>query len=151
MHRIKKNLLILALFTITISNAYAERNWINLGNSALGKWNIFIDKDSIKKMDDGIYVAITYQDLGVLQQGVDEYDEKGNHKFNKMIKYRSYRSIDLYDCKKKMIGHIETRYYKGEKPNKDTLVLSRKEENPIWLKVIIEKKIFNFVCEKGAH
>ena len=44
----------------------------------MGKWNIFIDKESIKKMDDGIFIAITYQDLGVLQQGIDEYDEKKN-------------------------------------------------------------------------
>ena len=52
---------------------------------------------------------------------------------------------------KKMIGHLETRYYKNEKPNLNKLDHTKKEENPVWLNVIIEKKIFNFICDKGVN
>jgi hypothetical protein len=128
--------------------AHAERNWINLGRSTLGPWDIFVDKDSIRKMDDNVYAAISYQDLGVVQRGLDEFDSKGRSIFNTKIRYRSYRSIGLYDCKNNLTGHLETRYYLGSKPSKETLVHVKKESDPVWLNIIVEPKIFNYVCNK---
>lgn len=138
---------LLAVSTMVIAfNVYAERTWVNLGKSALGPWKIFIDSSSLKEVEPHVYAAVTYEDLGVLQRGLDEYDSKGNHSYNTRIRYRTYSSLDVYDCKNKRIANIQTRYYTGDKPSKSGLVHRIKEENPIWSSDILEPKFFAYVC-----
>ena len=93
-----------------------------------------------------IFAAKTYQDFKVTQNGIDLYDSDGKRRYITELKYRSSRSVYLYDCQKKMIGLIETRYFSKDKPNQKDLVLKNEIKDPIWTKFIIEKKFFDYVC-----
>ena len=140
----KKNL-IFFLFFCFILNAHSEdTEWVDLGKSALGSWNIYVDKNSILKVDDMIFAAKTYQDFKVTQNGIDLYDSDGKRRYITELKYRSSRSVYLYDCQKKMIGLIETRYFSKDKPNQKDLVLKNEIKDPIWTKFIIEKKYYGY-------
>jgi len=133
---------IISLLPFFAHEAFAEREWVNWGRSELGPWLIFVDKESVREVEPTIYAAITYLDLGVLQRGLDEYDVNGKHSCNTRIRYRSYRSIDLYDCRSRKTATIPTRYYRSERPSREGLIHKVDREDPVWSTQILEPKFF---------
>lgn len=139
-------LFFLALLASSPSEA-SEKNWVLLGNSPLGKWPTYIDVNNIMNHGNGLYTAATYEDMGITQGGIDVVGKDGQLYFDTSVKYRSSRSVDTYDCLRRLIANHEIRYYSGAKPKKSELVYRHVEESPQWIEgIVTDDVVFNYLC-----
>jgi len=136
------------LFLCACFNAYgSERDWVLLGNSDFGNWNIYIDSKSIKHQEANIYSAVSFQDMGVMQEGIDKLDSNGHLIYDMSKHYRSSMAVSVYDCSNRVSTYIVIKYYTSAKPDKNYLVYTENNDNPIMTNVY-ESRAFNYVCNR---
>ena len=139
---------ILLAFTALAAGAETNRNWMDLGESGLGPWHVYVDTNSIRKDDRGHYHVHVLDDHRVTQSGVDRYDDQGNYYRDKNFPHKSTVTHYVLDCKEKMEVSLSISYFEGVMATGD-LVLFERENDPFWMDILAfaEPKIFEHVCK----
>ena len=131
--------------------AYSEKSkdkWLYVGPSDIKAGDLYVLNGSIKKKDGDIRTAVILNIMPVQQLGIDRFDASGKNFYDTSKPHRSILHLDVYDCKNKKIGNFETRYYSSEFPSKQSLVEVDIDQDPRWFNLIIEKKLFSYICSK---
>ena len=132
-------------------NAYSEiskEKWLYVGPSDISAGDFYVMKGSIKEKDGGMRTAVVLNVFHVQQMGIDRFDASGKNFYDTSKPYRSTLHLEVYDCKNKRIGSFETRYFTSEFPSKKSLLEVDIDPDPKWFSLIIEKRLFNYICSK---
>jgi hypothetical protein len=131
--------------------AYSQMNkkeWLYVGPSDISAGDFYVLNGSIKKKDDDIRLAVILNIMPVKQIGIYRHDASGKGFLDKSKPYRSILHSDAYDCKNKRIGSVQTQYFSSEFPSNQSLVEVDVDQDPRWFNLIIEKKLFTYICSK---
>ena len=142
----KSLLFFLTSFIFGASCLAAEKDWVFVGRSAIGTWSIYVNRNTIREVETKVFMAEVLEDHKVQQMGIDIDDKNNKTHFYTNYKHRSSKSIEVFDCSKKMTGLLKANYYEGPMAT-GKLVYKYKETDPLWSKLIIEKGVFNYICK----
>lgn len=127
----------------------AQSNWVPLGQSSLGKWQIYIESNSVHTDANGYVSVLVLDDYRVTQTGVDFVDSSGHMFRDEEHRYRSSVTRYLLDCAKRRERMLQMRYYAGDMGT-GALVLLENETDPIWTDLLfdLEKNLVRFACSR---
>lgn len=136
------------LFPFPAFSEKSKEKWLYVGPSDINAGDFYVLNGSIKKKDGDIRTAVILNISPVKQLGIFRYDPSGKSFHDTSKPYRSTLHSDAYDCKNKTKGNFETRYYSSEFPSNQSLVEVDIDQDPRWFNLIIEKKLFTYICSK---
>ena len=136
------------LFPFPAYSEQSKEKWLYVGPSDINGGNFYVLNGSIKKKDGDIRTAVILNIMPVQQLGIYRYDSSGKSFHDTSKPYRSTLHSDAYDCKNKRIGSVQTQYFSSEFPSNQSLVEVDIDQDPRWFNLIIEKKLFTYICSK---
>ena len=149
----QRGILVLALWVSGLvvlaphdSNA-EDREWQSVGESGMGPWQVYIDKQSIKRDDRGHIHVHVLDDHRVTLSGVDRFDDNGDLYRDKGYQHRSTITHYVLDCEKQEEVSLSIGYYDGDM-GRGNLVLFERPSNVYWSDILffIEPKLTSTVC-----
>ena len=135
------------------STAAEERLWVDIGQSNIGPWRVYIDTRSINRDDRGHMHVHVLDDHRVTQSGVDRFNEKGELAFrDPNYQFRSTITHYVLDCDRQEEVILSMAYYDGDM-GEGTLVLFDQPGNVYWSDSLcfIEPTLASTVCEWPAN
>jgi hypothetical protein len=139
-------LMLLAASAVSLSE---DTNWVSIGESALGPWQVYVDAESLKKDSNGHVHFAVLDDHRVTQQGIDRVDSNGEMHYDTRFKYRSTISYYVLDCERHLEVFLRIRYFAGDMGT-GRLILDEKESDPIWTDLLfeIDDGLTHYACNR---
>lgn len=139
-------LLLLAASGVSLT---ADGDWIPIGESGLGPWQIYVGAESLKTDSNGHVRVAVLDDHRVAMQGVDRVNSSGEMYYDTRFKHRSSITSYVLDCENRREVLLRVRYYAGDLGT-GTLVLEEKESEPMWTDFLftIEGRLTTYACDK---
>lgn len=150
-HRRLLPLVMLLYFHAT--TASAQNQWIRVGQSNIGPWQIYVKEGSVRKDAKGHVHAVVLDDHRVTIRGVDRFDDDGNISHtDTRYPHRSTVSNYVLDCARREEVFLRIRYYAGDM-GAGRLVLDEKESEPYWSDILfdLEPGLTRFACNAKNH
>ena len=148
--RLAQCLVALALLSNSSSGFAEEFDWISIGKSGMGPWQMYIDSVSIRTDEDGHVRVTVLDDHRVTQMGIDRVNNRGEMYYDTKYKPRSTITEYVLDCENQREVSLRTRYFDGDM-GKGRLLLDDLDSEPFWTDFLFmfEERMTKFACKKG--
>jgi hypothetical protein len=144
-------LLSATLLTVSAQPSTAQ-DWEKIGEDALAAGTeIFLARDLLEDFGDGSYKVTTLTVHPVTQRGIDVYNSDGEMEYDTRYPYRSYVTLSLYDCPRRISGDARVFYFSGTRPREDELVYDHIEPDLILMPELdpglLRDPVFDAICD----